>query len=76
MTSFQRFPIILQKLFEAHTNVFEHFKKNFKDYQRFPKTFKADLKMFRSYTNKYNYNNKQLLYTIINNYCTITIKIM
>jgi len=62
MTPFQRLPTILQKFSEAHTKVLEHFPKISNDYQRFPKTFKADLKMFRSYANKYNYHNKQLLY--------------
>jgi len=70
MTSFQRFPVILQKLSEAHTYIFEHFSKIFKDYQRFPKT-EDTWQMWRC--SEYTPTN---ITTIINNYnCTITIKL-
>jgi len=35
-----------------HTNDSEHFTKIYEDFQRLPKTFEEDSKMFRSYTNK------------------------
>ena len=65
LTTFRRFPQILQNLFESHTNVAEHiFRKFFKiteDFQRLPKTFEEYLKMFRSYTNEFKYNLRDKL---------------
>ena len=48
-------PKILQNLSEGHKNVAEHFPKMFEDKRRSPKTFEDDPKMFRSYTNAFQY---------------------
>jgi len=58
---FQRFLKILQNLSEGHTNVAKHFPKISEDYRRLPKTFEADPKMFRWYTNEINYNLRDKL---------------
>ena len=55
LTTFRRFPRILQNLFEGHTNVVKHFPKiseEFRKCPKLPKTFKKDPKMFRSYTDE------------------------
>ena len=46
------FPKVIQNLSECNTNVNEHFR-------RLPKTFEEGSKMFRSYTNKCEYNLRE-----------------
>ena len=58
---FRRFLKILQNLFEGRTNVIEHFPKISEDNRRLPKTFEEDSKIFRSYTNEFNYNLRDKL---------------
>ena len=66
LTTFRRFPKILENLSEGHTIIAEHFSKISEDYRRFPKiskdyrrlpwTFEEDPKTFQWYINEFNYN--------------------
>ena len=61
LTTFRRFPKILQNLSERHMKVVEHFPKFSEDCRGLPKTFEEDPKMFRSYTNEFKYNLRDKL---------------
>ena len=55
------FPKIFQNCSEGQTNNSEHFPKISEEFRRLPKTFEADRKMFRWYTNEFKYNLRDKL---------------
>ena len=57
----RRFTKIFQNCSEGQANIPQQFPKMSKDFQRFPKTFGEDPKVFRLYTNKFKYNLRDKL---------------